>query len=102
MEFLLSPILLIVLVLFVAWPLLSDRLETETANRDELALALEEKEGLIAALKDIEMDFRMGKLSEEDYQTLKDDFEARAVKSLERLENLENKSFKKKGSRKQL
>ena len=96
MEFLLSPIILIVLVLFVAWPLLSNKSEVATVRREDLEVALEEKESLIASLKDIEMDYRMGKLSEEDYQDLKAEFESRAVKSLQRLETLE-----KKGSRKQ-
>ena len=97
MEFLLSPIILIVLVLFVAWPLLTNKVEAETVvPRGEFEVAFEEKESLIASLKDIEMDYRMGKLSEEDYQDLKGEFESRAVKSLQRLETLE-----KKGSRKQ-
>jgi hypothetical protein len=96
MEFLLSPIILIALVLFVAWPLLTTKKEAATVRRSEFEIALEEKESLIATLKDIEMDYRMGKLSDVDYQHLKDDFESRAVKSLQRLETLE-----KKGSRKQ-
>ena len=96
MEFLLSPIILITLVLFVAWPLLTNKKEAAAVRRSEVELALEEKEILIGTLKDIEMDYRMGKLSDEDYQHLKDDFESRAVKSLQRLETLE-----KKGSRKQ-
>jgi len=96
MEFLLSPIILITLVLFVAWPLLTNKKEAATVRRSEVELALEEKEIVIATLKDIEMDYRMGKLSDEDYQHLKDDFESRAVKSLQRLETLG-----KKGPRKQ-
>ena len=95
MEFLLSPIILIALVLFVAWPLLTNRTEAPAANPGDFEAALEEKEILVASLKDIEMDFRMGKLSEEDYQQLKEDFEGRAIKSLQRLETLEKKNPRK-------
>jgi hypothetical protein len=95
MEFLLSPIILIALVLFVAWPLLTSKLEAPAVNPWDFEAALEEKEILVASLKDIEMDFRMGKLSEEDYQQLKEDFEGRAIKSLQRLETLEKKSSRK-------
>lgn len=95
MEFLLSPIILIALVLFVAWPLLTSKLEAPAVNPGDFEAALEEKEILVASLKDIEMDFRMGKLSEEDYQQLKEDFEGRAIKSLQRLETLEKKSSRK-------
>ena len=49
---------------------------------------LEEKENLVANLKDIEMDYRMGKLSQEDYEQLKSDFELRAMGVFEQLEKL--------------
>lgn len=94
-EFLLSPMILIALVLFVAWPLLTNRTEVAAVNPGDFEAALEEKEILVASLKDIEMDFRMGKLSEEDYQQLKKDFEERAIKSLQKLETLEKKSSRK-------
>jgi len=46
---------------------------------------------VISNLKDIEMDFRMGKLSEEDYQVLREDFKLRAMKAIRKLESLEEK-----------
>ena len=94
LEFLLSPIILITLVLFVAWPLLVNKTEIAAIRRSELEKTLEEKEVLIATLKDIEMDYRMGKLSDEDYQILKEDFETRAVRALQQLDILEKENSK--------
>jgi hypothetical protein len=88
MAFLLIPLILIGLVLYVSWPLLreeSDPIEEETS---ELDLARQEKEQAVADLKDVEMDYRMGKLSEEDYARLKEEFEARALVTLEKVESL--------------
>jgi len=62
----------------------------------ELDLALEVKESALANLKDIEMDFRMGKLSQEDYERLKEDWEARAVEAMQNVEALEQKPKRKK------
>ncbi len=89
MDMLLPPVIFISLVLFVAWPLLKDEPEQEAPEESsELGLALEEKESAISNLKDIEMDFRMGKLSEDDYMRLKDEWEAAAVKALQKVESL--------------
>jgi hypothetical protein len=89
MQMLLPPVILIALVLFVAWPLLKDRPETESLEEaSELDLALEEKESAIANLKDIEMDYRMGKLSEDDYTRLKAEWETTAVGALQKVESL--------------
>lgn len=92
MDLLLTPLVLVALVVYVAWPLLKEKAEDyEVDDPTERDLAFEEKENAIASLKDIEMDFRMGKLSEEDYQTLKSEWEVRAVDALKKLESLEKK-----------
>ncbi len=90
MELLIAPILFIGVVLYVAYPLFSEpepdvREDPRNLDREQV---LEEKENLVANLKDIEMDYRMGKLSEEDYEQLKSDFELRAMGVFERLEQL--------------
>ena len=50
--------------------------------------AVAEKDELIASLKDIEMDFQMGKLSQSDYEALKKEFELRAVAALKKLDRI--------------
>lgn len=95
-EFLIAPIIMISLVLYVAWPIMQEEIETETEEqeRSELEVAIEEKEALVANLKDIEMDYRMSKLSDEDYDRLRSEFESRAVEAIEKVEELEKKSAK--------
>ena len=96
MALLISPILFISAVLYIAYPLLQKE-KQESAPEDGVAdqeKALREKENIIESLKDIEMDFRMGKLSTQDYQSLKLDFEQQAVEIFQRVQSLQAESGK--------
>jgi hypothetical protein len=72
----------------------------EKAAQEKKATELEKlrkaKEDAVATLKDIDMDYRMGKLSENDYETLKVQHQQRAVEVLQKLEVAEKKERKKK------
>ena len=87
MALLAAPILFIAAVLYIAYPLLregdGEPISGADAGREKTFL---EKEEVIEILRDIEMDYRMGKLSSEDYQVLKRDFEQRAVGALQRYQ----------------
>jgi hypothetical protein len=79
-------------VVFVARPFLQDpearedRLETlGPAERRRLALA-EERDRALAALKELELDHRTGKVSDEDYRTLVGPLRRRAAEALRALE----------------
>ena len=91
MDLLAAPILLIVVVLYVAWPLLADDEASPdfVLDRGELEAARIEKNNLVESLKDLEMDFQMGKLSEADYESLTGHLESEAVRALRRLEELD-------------
>ncbi len=96
MALLVAPILFISAVLYIAYPLLQEE-KKESAPEDEVTdqeKALKEKEDIIESLKDIEMDFRMGKLSTRDYQSLKLDFEQQAVEIFQRVQSLQAESGK--------
>lgn len=89
MEMLIAPSVLIALVLFVAWPLLKEGMPEELVGEPtDFEVAVDEKEAALSNLKDVEMDYRMGKLSDEDYQDLKADLEVRAVEALEKVDSL--------------
>ena len=96
MGLIIAPILFIGAVLYIAYPLLQEE-RKEPAPEDEITeegKALKEKEEIIESLKDIDMDFRMGKLSTQDYQSLKSEFEQRAVKIFQRVQSLQAESGK--------
>ena len=50
---LLTPLLLIATVVYVAWPMLRDEKEDSPLEATELEMALEEKENALSNLKDI-------------------------------------------------
>ncbi|MBI4446243.1 MAG: hypothetical protein HY645_10080 [Acidobacteria bacterium] len=92
MILLLAPLLFIGSVLYVAYPLLKSKEEPPAHDEQPASQTLlDTKDDLISTLKDIEMDYRMGKLSFEDYQSLKADFERQAVEVLQELETLKPK-----------
>ncbi len=98
MELIIAPILFIGVVLYVAYPLLWGETRAEPppqAPPTDRQAILREKEDVVANLKDIEMDFRMGKLSSQDYEDLKSEYEERAVDVFERAEALERKKTRK-------
>ena len=96
MALLIAPILFIGVVLYIAYPLLQEE-KKESKPEDEVTdeeKAQQEKEDIIESLRDIDMDFRMGKLSTQDYQSLKLDFEQRAVGIFQRVQSHQAESGK--------
>ena len=97
MALLIAPILFVAGILYIAYPLLKEQEETEVRTTDEKSAeekALKDKSDIIDVLRDIDMDYRMGKLSKQDYETLKDDYERRAVGAFQQLQSLQKKDGK--------
>ena len=88
----LAPLIVIVLLGVVVW-LVSGPLRTgapaveeaEAAQRDDLEAA---KEAKYREIRDAELDFRTGKLSEEDWRALDRELRAEAMDLLRRLDEL--------------
>lgn len=86
-------IILIVVVSWVSLPLLrSERREVfsfrKRRKHDEQTLQ-EKKEDVYAAMKEMEFDFEMGKISEEDYQELRSQYKVKALEILKELDHIE-------------
>jgi len=88
----LAAVLALVVVLFVARPFLreptpaSDRLDELSADdRRRLAL-VEERDRVLAALKELEFDHRTGKVSDDDYREQVGPLRRRAAEALRTLE----------------
>lgn len=94
MSFLIAIILSIILIIYVIIPL--------TENKYKLAFVpfikknkkvnnlQERKNELLGALKEIEFEYQMGKLSEQDYNDLKNDYQTNALKVLRELDKKNN------------
>lgn len=78
-------------LIYLVWPLLSskeadvtDAVVLSARDRQEL---LDRKASLLAAIKDIEFDYRLGKMSEEDYAELVEQYKQQAEEALGRLDD---------------
>lgn len=87
MEFLIVLAVFLVVVAFVAAPLRRGRVaEIERRESAELADLEAAKEAKYREIRDAEMDFRTGKLSEADYRVLDRGLRAEAIQLLRRID----------------
>ena len=95
-----APALFILVILYVAHPFLMDVQQEQEKERKltRREKAVRVKNEVFTTLKDIEMDYHMGKLSEEDYQLLRVEFEERAIAALDDVDRLNQKRASKKTS----
>ena len=77
----------------MAYPLLLDAAQEQKKERTltEEEKVIRAKDDAMGTLKDIEMDFRMGKLSDSDYQELRVQYESQVVSAFEMLDRLDGK-----------
>ncbi|MBI4454489.1 MAG: hypothetical protein HY644_01175 [Acidobacteria bacterium] len=85
---LVAALLFLSLLMFIAYPFFQAAEASPTTIRTQSRLdeLLNEKEEAYLSLKDIELDFRMGKLSGRDYEVLKKESENRAIEVLKQIE----------------
>jgi type II secretory pathway component PulM len=91
MDFVVILVVLAVVVLIVSAPLRSRRVhaESESAEHADLVAARDAK---YREIRDAELDYRTGKLSEADWRALDRGLRAEAVEILRRLDELEDAS----------
>ncbi len=90
----LTLILIVISVLVftvIVYPLLKGVQDTEKKSsvKDQLAQLLLQKESSYLDLKELELDYRMGKLSQQDYERLRSKLERASVVLLKETEQLE-------------
>ncbi len=88
MALIVAPILFIAAILYVASPFLTDTRQASVRERKavERERLLRNRDDVLSNLKDIEMDFQMGKLSQSDYEGLKAEYEGRALTAFREIE----------------
>ena len=87
MEYSIVLLFLVVLVIYVVTrPLLGDGQAEEPMGGDRLATLEAAKEAKYREIRDAELDFRMGKLSEEDYRATDRELRGQAIDILREID----------------
>ncbi len=83
-------LLIVATAMFVGYPLLqkSSRRISFSVNHQAEDLQAR-KEEIYAAIRDIDFDFRMGKLSQEDYAALREQYKTEAINLMKKLDTLQ-------------
>jgi hypothetical protein len=82
-------ILAILTALFVGYPLLQKRQQKVSFALNHRAQELEARKAEIyAAIRDIDFDYRMGKLSQEDYETLREQYKTEAIGMMKQIDEM--------------
>ncbi len=90
-------LLSIILLVYVLKPLLQKKYKLvyvpflKINEKDNL---VKKKDEVLAALKEIDFEYQLGKLSEQDYQELKKEYEINALKILKQLDSKNNGNSK--------
>ena len=92
MFVIIAAVIVIAVVLFIAWPLFRNSTKPlsagiNTARREESADLETEKQNILASLTDLESDLQGGKLTQSDYERLKDIDEHRLAGILDKIDS---------------
>jgi len=82
---------------YVVFPIIQARTQTgswKTPSNNHGGDLIERKEAIYAAIKDIEFDYQMGKLSKEDYHELRQQYKDEAVRLLKKIDHKQKKVIK--------
>jgi hypothetical protein len=80
--------LLLAVSLYLVTPLISDRPRGRVEETQEVSSLLAERERLLNALQELDFDFQLGKIPEEDYPEQRQDLVRRGVDVLKKLDAL--------------
>lgn len=73
---------------YVLWPLIDPNADVVVVEDDRLTELISRKDALLSAIKDLEFDYQVGKLSEEDYQRFNQRLRRQAVAYIQQIEKL--------------
>ena len=88
MEIALIALLVIGILVFIAYPLFDPRRGTFVESASVLDTLIAQRDATYDALRDLDFDFQLGKLSKVDYDTLRDKYKARAAYILQQIDAL--------------
>ncbi len=88
MEFIVIAILLIAVVAFVAYPLFTAQRGNKIETPNALDTLIAQRDSAYDAIRDLDFDFQMGKLSQSDYAAMREKYKARAALALQQIDAL--------------
>ena len=91
-------ILAILVAIYIALPFFQNRIRHLSFEVNHRAEDLEtRKKEIYAAIRDIDFDLKMGKLSEEDHQELKEQYKQDAIHLLKEIDQIQSPAPQRKG-----
>lgn len=88
LELILAAIIVIGMIAFIAYPLFTAPREETTESPSALDGLVAQRDAAYDAIRDLDFDFQMGKLSQSDYAALREKYKARAALALQQIDAL--------------
>ncbi len=85
MEIVLVAIVLAAVFAFIAYPVLNPPRQEKTQS-DALDMLIAQRDSAYQAIRDLDFDYQLGKLSAKDYSALRDRYKARAASALREID----------------
>ncbi len=86
LEIILIAVLVIAVIAFIAYPLFSTAREKIAGKANALDALVAQRDSTYDAIHDLDFDFQLGKLSQDDYAALRDKYKARAAQVLQQID----------------
>ncbi len=86
MEYILVAILVVAVIAFIAYPLFTPSRAKNEPAADALDNWIAQRDSAYDAIRDLDFDYQMGKLSQSDYDALRNKYRARAAAALEQID----------------
>ena len=88
LEIVLIAIMVVGVIAFIAYPLFSTPEGKITETPDALDVLIAQRDSAYDAIRDLDFDFQLGKLSQTDYAPLREKYKMRAVDALKQIDAL--------------
>lgn len=102
MNILVVLLLLCVVAFFVGYPLIKPEYDSDEDNMARNQKLKSEKDAVMTTLNEIEFDYQMGKLSDDDYEIMKNKYKLSALEILKEEEDQKLKNIKSTDSKKEI
>lgn len=86
MEYIIIAVIIVAVIAFIAYPLFTKSRGQMIEASNPYDTIVSQRDSAYAALRDLDLDFQLGKLSESDYTSLRDKYKARAAVALQELD----------------